>query len=302
MQLFLEVSTAGHTQIDTGFWEKEKTLRACVHACVHDGEAESRGHTVFLWWWGQYLLIGMLNGQHNDLIPFVLGKSARVIHRLGVASLGAAAGSRQPAAAHQRVAAKPVRLCTRVGEAVRLSRLAWGACVRRVGVRGGALAAPRPKGRERFLQSLLSAKGARRRPRERSSAGASGGLLPAGSGKADAVWNSTRQTATTSHNFILESRPAAAPAPASERTREHTLEHKPWARHPRGSWSPLQTRHRPPPRPVQPSGSLGITVLPSKSPVHCPPQCAPGGGLSVSSYNCPSRSPPDPRGRIIIFF
>lgn len=209
---------------------------------------------------------------------------------------------RQPAAAHQRVAAKPVRLCPRVGEAVRLSRLAWGACVRRVGVRGGALAAPRPKGRERFLQSLLSAKGARRRPRERSSAGASGGLLPAGSGKADAVWNSTRQTATTSHNFILESRPAAAPAPASERTREHTLEHKPWARHPRGSWSPLQARHRPPPRPVQPSGSLGIAVLPSESPIHCPPQCAPGGALSVSSYNGLSRSPPDPRGRIFFFF
>lgn len=80
-----------------------------------------------------------------------------------------------------------------------------------------------PAGRERFLQSLLSAKGARRRPRERSSAGASGGLLPAGSGKADAVWNSTRQTATTSHNFILESRPAAAPAPAGERTGERTL-------------------------------------------------------------------------------
>lgn len=208
----------------------------------------------------------------------------------------------QLAAAHQRVAAKPVRLCPRVGEAVRLSGLAWGACVRRVGVRGGALAAPRPKGRERFLQSLLSAKGARRRPRERSSAGASGGLLPAGSGKADAVWNSTRQTATTSHNFILESRPAAAPAPASERTREHTLEHKPWARHPRGSWSPLRARHRPAPRPVQPSGSLGIAVLPSKSPVHCPPQCAPGGALSASSYNGPSRSPPDPRGRIFFFF
>lgn len=107
MQLFLEVSTAGHTQIDTGFWEKEKTLRACVHACVHDGEAESRGHTVFLWWWGQYLLIGMLNGQHNDLIPFVLGKSARVIHRLGVASLGAAACSRAPAGGRKASAALP---------------------------------------------------------------------------------------------------------------------------------------------------------------------------------------------------
>lgn len=82
---------------------------------------------------------------------------------------------------------------------------------------------PPPAGRERFLQSLLSAKGARRRPRERSSAGASGGLLPAGSGKADAVWNSTRQTATTSHNFILESLPAAAPAPAGERMGERTL-------------------------------------------------------------------------------
>lgn len=77
---------------------------------------------------------------------------------------------------------------------------------------------PPHAGRERFLQSRLSAKGARRRPRERSSAGASGGLLPAGNGKADAVWSSTRQTATTSHNFILESRPAAAPARAGERT------------------------------------------------------------------------------------
>lgn len=82
-------------------------------------------------------------------------------------------------------------------------------CVRGV----GALQRP-PSGRVRFLQSRLSAKGARRR-RERSSAGASGGFLPAGSGKADAVWSSTRQTATTSHNFILESRPAAAPGRAA---------------------------------------------------------------------------------------
>lgn len=87
--------------------------------------------------------------------------------------------------------------------------------MRRVGCQG--VRQRPPAGRERFLQSLLSAKGARRRPRERSSAGASGGLLPAGSGKADAVWSSTRQTATTSHNFILESRPAAAPARAGGR-------------------------------------------------------------------------------------
>ena len=93
-----------------------------------------------------------------------------------------------------------------------------------------------PAGRERFLQSLLSAKGARRRPRERSSAGASGGLLPAGSGKADAVWSSTRQTATTSHNFILESRPAAAPVWADgqgRRTGESTFRPGCWG--PRGS-------------------------------------------------------------------
>lgn len=83
-------------------------------------------------------------------------------------------------------------------------------------MRAGALGSTDdgPGRRERFLQSLVSAKGARRRPRERSSAGASGSLLPAGSGKADAVWSNTRQTATTSHNFILESRPAAAPARA----------------------------------------------------------------------------------------
>lgn len=88
------------------------------------------------------------------------------------------------------------------------------------GGEGGPPAVPAPAGRERFLQSRLSAKGARRRPRERSSAGTSGGLLPAGSGKADAVWSSTRQTATTSHNFILESRPAAAPVRAGQRETE----------------------------------------------------------------------------------
>lgn len=92
---------------------------------------------------------------------------------------------------------------------------------------GGALgsADDGPGGRERFLQSLVSAaKGARRWPRERSSVGASGSLLPAGSGKADAVWSNTRQTATTSHNFILESRPAAAPARAGGGEENRTMQ------------------------------------------------------------------------------
>lgn len=179
------------------------------------------------------MFIGMLNGQHKNLIPFVLGKSARVIYRLGVPSLWAAAGSRAPGGGCKASAALRAGRGGREAVAVSLGCMR-AACGGVWGSAGGP-----PKGRERFLQSLLSAKGARRRPRERSSAGASGGLLPAGSGKADAVWNSTRQTATTSHNFILESRPAAAPAPASERTIEHTLEHKPWARHPRGSCCPL---------------------------------------------------------------
>lgn len=134
---------------------------------------------------------------------------------------------------------RPARLCS--GGAALSARLAGGACGWRAGSGGGGLSGGPPAGRERFLQSLLSAKGARRRPRERSSAGASGGLLPAGSGKEDAVWSSTRQTATTSHNFILESRPAAAPARAGggETPRAHVRPGRLlWARQPRGSRCP----------------------------------------------------------------
>lgn len=163
-------------------------------------------------WWGAYLFIRMLKEQRKNSIPSVLGKPARVTFRQGVWET---VGSQAPLGA-----SAPAPLARgSVGHTV--IGLAWGTCGR-VGVRGGPPAAP-PAGRERFLQSLLSAKGARRRPRERSSAGASGGLLPAGSGKADAVWSSTRQTATTSHNFILKSRPAAAPRIGSPQTPGWTL-------------------------------------------------------------------------------
>lgn len=117
-----------------------------------------------------------------------------------------------------------------------------------------------PAGRERFLQSLLSAKGARR-PGERSSAGASGGLLPAGSGKADAVWSSARQTATTSHNFILESRPAAAPAPAGERTESAVRPGRPSTAAPAPPGLSGHLRLAPRPR-GDPSDSLGVRTQP----------------------------------------
>ena len=138
--------------------------------------------------------------------PLCWAKPARATCRLGVGVLG-----HQPVATNREGASAPARLCPGSG-----GRTAVGADLGCVRAAGGVT----PAGRERFLQSLLGAKGARRRPRERSSAGASGGLLPAGSGKADAVWSSTRQTATTSHNFILESRPAAAPGRAGGRARE----------------------------------------------------------------------------------
>lgn len=141
----------------------------------------------------------MLNRQHKNVLPSVLGKSSTYhlqTRRLGTWGYPPTGRGLQ----RQRGSA-----CGSAGHTAVGANLG---CVRTAG-------RVTPAGRERFLQSLLSAKGARRRPREWSSAGASGGLLPAGSGKADAVWSSTRQTATTSHNFILESRPAAAPARAS---------------------------------------------------------------------------------------
>lgn len=152
-----------------------------------------------------------LNEQQKSVLPSVLGKASACHTQTRCCSLGAPVGGGAPGGGFGACAALPWEATLRPG-------LTWG-CVRAAG--GVTLA-----GRERFLQSLLSAKGARRRPRERSSAGASGGLLPAGSGKADAVWSSTRQTATTSHNFILESRPAAAPVLAGgrgRRTGESTL-------------------------------------------------------------------------------
>lgn len=141
------------------------------------------------------------------MIPSGLNKPARVPYGRGVRALG------------QQATGTPWEGGYRAGVGGRPAVPAGLGCVRAAG--GGAWGSaggPPYAGRERFLQSRLSAKGARRRPGERSSAGASGGLLPAGNGKADAVWSSTRQTATTSHNFILESRPAAAPARAGERT------------------------------------------------------------------------------------
>ena len=152
-----------------------------------------------------------LNEQQKSVLPCVLGKASACHIQTRCCSLGAPVGCGAPGGGFGACAALP-------WEATLRPWLTWG-CVRAA---GGVT----PAGRERFLQSLLSAKGARRRPRERSSAGASGGLLPAGSGKADAVWSSTRQTATTSHNFILESRPAAAPVQAGgrgRRTGESTL-------------------------------------------------------------------------------
>lgn len=130
--------------------------------------------------------------------------------------------------------------------------------------------------------------------------GASGGLLPAGSGKADAVWSSTRQTATTSHNFILESRPAAAPARAGERTGEGAL-----GRDAQGAASPRV--------PVPPSKRVTALLRDSCSPavpwasgaLLPSPQLTPRsrqrprrGELSAANLQLPSLLLSDPRGQI----
>lgn len=165
-------------------------------------------------------------------------------------------------------------------------------------LRKGALgsADDSPAGRERFLQSLVSAKGARRRPRERSSAGASRSLLPAGSGKADAVWSNTRQTATTSHNFILESRPAAAPAQAGGGGENRTMQVR--LRCP-GPLCCLQSRLPAPPQPCSqllhsPPGLLQSCR--ARSPEH--PTYAFGAPLKAPSSRCTHlRCGPHPQPR-----
>lgn len=220
-----------------------------------------------------------LNEQQKSVLLSVLGKASACHIQTRCCSLGAPVGCGTPGGGFGACAALP-------WEATLRSWLTWG-CVRAA---GGVT----PAGRERFLQSLLSAKGARRRPRERSSAGASGGLLPAGSGKADAVWSSTRQTATTSHNFILESRPAAAPVQAGgrgRRTGESTLGLDAGARAgPRGSPPDLA-----PPffRTAAPGASPGTpTLLSFPAPCLSPLRGAP---LRLPTDNCLFLPPSDPR-------
>jgi hypothetical protein len=264
VQTFSELSTARYSKADKGLWKKEKT-----GVRIYDAGWEKRGLACVVVV-GEYLFIGMRKGQHS--IPLCWINRPCHLQARRLAPLGSSGQPRTP-----RGLQRPAALRRAGPEAQSLPGPAWGACVRRVGVPGGRQRPP--AGRERFLQSRLSAKGARLRPRERSSAGASGSLLPAGSGKADAVWSSTRQTATTSHNFILESRPAAAPVRAGggENRRIQIRLGRQGPRPPRGFQCPLQTSHCPPPAPLQACGSLSTPPSfpgPSRSLSLVRPRCS----------------------------